>query len=74
MTALGNCPFHSLAKRHTEMVCGMNLHLLNGLLEGLAATGFTARLEPTPGHCCVRLHASCRGDDDRAPDAAPDRR
>jgi predicted ArsR family transcriptional regulator len=54
--ALVNCPFRSLARRHTELVCGMNLGLLAGLLEGLAATGFTARLEPAPGHCCVRLH------------------
>ncbi|MBE1583271.1 helix-turn-helix transcriptional regulator [Nonomuraea angiospora] len=53
---LVNCPFHSLARRHTELVCGMNLCLLTGLLEGLAATGVTARLEPAPGHCCVRLH------------------
>lgn len=52
---LGNCPFHSLAQQHTELVCGMNLCLQNGLLDGLAATGLTARLEPTPGHCCVRL-------------------
>ncbi|UBU08565.1 helix-turn-helix transcriptional regulator [Nonomuraea gerenzanensis] len=54
--ALVNCPFHSLARQHTELVCGMNLCLLTGLLEGLAATGVTARLEPDPEHCCVRLH------------------
>ncbi|NUO97366.1 MAG: helix-turn-helix domain-containing protein [Nonomuraea sp.] len=58
--ALVNCPFHSLARQHTEMVCGMNLCLLTGLLEGLAATGVTARLEPTPEHCCVRLHPNHR--------------
>ncbi|SEU40662.1 helix-turn-helix transcriptional regulator [Nonomuraea wenchangensis] len=51
-----NCPFHSLARQHTAMVCGMNLCLLTGLLEGLAATDVTARLEPAPEHCCVRLH------------------
>ncbi|MFI0420796.1 hypothetical protein [Spongiactinospora sp. 9N601] len=56
--ALVNCPFHSLALRHTELVCGMNLGLLTGLLEGLAATDVTARLEPAPEHCCVRLHLS----------------
>ncbi|MFF4623136.1 helix-turn-helix transcriptional regulator [Nonomuraea jabiensis] len=53
---LVNCPFHSLARQHTELVCGMNLCLLTGLLEGLAATGVTASLEPAPEHCCVRLH------------------
>ncbi|GAA4928211.1 putative ArsR family transcriptional regulator [Nonomuraea thailandensis] len=53
---LVNCPFHSLARQHTELVCGMNLCLVTGLLEGLGATDVTARLEPAPGHCCVRLH------------------
>ncbi|QFZ19893.1 helix-turn-helix transcriptional regulator [Saccharothrix syringae] len=52
---LGNCPFHSLARQHTELVCGMNLCLLDGLLDGLAATGLTARLAPAPDLCCVRL-------------------
>lgn len=51
---LGNCPFHTLAQRHTELVCGMNLCLLDGLLDGLAA-GLGARLDPVPGHCCVRI-------------------
>lgn len=52
---LVNCPFHILAQEHTELVCGMNRHLLDGLLAGLAPTGLTARLNPTPGHCCIRL-------------------
>ncbi|MFI7672248.1 helix-turn-helix transcriptional regulator [Actinophytocola sp. NPDC049390] len=52
---LVNCPFHSLAQRHTDLVCGMNLCLVDGILDGLATTGLTARLAPEPGHCCVRL-------------------
>lgn len=52
---LGNCPFHSLAQRHTELVCGMNLCLISGLLDGIKANGHTARLDSAPGHCCVRL-------------------
>ncbi|MGA5418053.1 helix-turn-helix transcriptional regulator [Streptomyces pseudogriseolus] len=52
---LGNCPFHALAREHTQTVCGMNLHLLSGVLEGLADSGFQACLAPSPGHCCVRL-------------------
>lgn len=52
---LVNCPFHSLAQLHTELVCGMNLRLIDGVLDGLAATGITARLAPQPGRCCVRL-------------------
>jgi predicted ArsR family transcriptional regulator len=52
---LGNCPFQILAQAHTELVCGMNLRLLDGLLDGLAPTGLTTRLDPTPSNCCVRL-------------------
>lgn len=52
---LGNCPFHDLAQKHTELVCGMNLCLLSGMLDGLASTGFTAQLDPGPHLCCVRL-------------------
>ncbi|WP_051745444.1 helix-turn-helix transcriptional regulator [Streptomyces yerevanensis] len=52
---LGNCPFHALAREHTQTVCGMNLHLLRGVLEGLAESDLQARLAPSPGHCCVRL-------------------
>ncbi|MFI0353047.1 helix-turn-helix transcriptional regulator [Actinomadura sp. 9N407] len=57
---LGNCPFHTLAQQHTELVCGMNLCLLGGILDGLTATGLTARLDPDPGRCCVRLEAPPR--------------
>ncbi|MEU6525374.1 helix-turn-helix domain-containing protein [Streptomyces sp. NPDC046924] len=52
---LGNCPFHTLARAHTRTVCGMNLHLLRGVLDGLGDTGFEAHLAPEPGRCCVRL-------------------
>ncbi len=52
---LANCPFHTLAQEYTELVCGMNLRLLDGLLDGLALTGLTAHLHPTPAHCCVRI-------------------
>lgn len=52
---LGNCPFHALAREHTQTVCGMNLHLLGGVLEGLRETGYTACLSPAEGRCCVRL-------------------
>jgi predicted ArsR family transcriptional regulator len=52
---LVNCPFHSIAQQHTDLVCGMNLCLVDGILDGLATTGLSARLAPEPGHCCVRL-------------------
>src|SRR3954449_504256 len=30
---LANCPFHTLAKEHTDLVCGMNLALLEGVVD-----------------------------------------
>ena len=54
--ALANCPFHRLAEQHRELVCGMNLDFLSGLLEGLGERdGLSARLAPEPGWCCVRI-------------------
>jgi predicted ArsR family transcriptional regulator len=53
--ALVNCPFHTLAQQHTGLVCGMNLRLLEGVLDGLPGTGLVARLAPEAGSCCVRL-------------------
>jgi predicted ArsR family transcriptional regulator len=52
---LANCPFHVLARDHTDLVCGMNVRLLEGLLDGMPEAGLVARLRPTPGRCCVRL-------------------
>ncbi|MER7406389.1 helix-turn-helix domain-containing protein [Streptomyces sp. NPDC000070] len=52
---LGNCPFHALARECTQTVCGMNLHLLRGVLEGLGDGSLHAGPAPGPGRCCVRL-------------------
>ena len=52
---LVNCPFHALAQDYTDLVCGMNLELMAGLVDGLEVAELEARLEPTPGLCCVRL-------------------
>jgi predicted ArsR family transcriptional regulator len=52
---LANCPFHALAQEHTELVCGMILRLLDGVLDSVPATGLVARLQPAPGRCCVRM-------------------
>jgi predicted ArsR family transcriptional regulator len=53
---LRNCPFHVLADEHRELVCGMNLDMLEGVLEGAAAPDLTARLDPSPQRCCVKVH------------------
>src|ERR1700748_3061823 len=37
---LHNCPFHQLAEQHRDVVCGMNLALVEGLVAGLGADGW----------------------------------
>ena len=52
---LGNCPFHQLAQRQSELICGLNLSFLSGLLAGLEAQRLRATLRPQSGRCCVRV-------------------
>jgi predicted ArsR family transcriptional regulator len=52
---LTNCPFQGLAKDYTGLVCGMNLHLMRGLVGGLDDERLQARLDPATGRCCVTL-------------------
>lgn len=52
---LTNCPFHNLAQDYTDLVCGMNLELVAGLVDGLGHSGLEARLDPDPTRCCVTL-------------------
>ncbi len=51
--ALRNCPFHQLAESHREIVCTMNLALLEGVATGIGAQDVRPCLEPVPGRCCV---------------------
>lgn len=50
---LGNCPFAGLVDAHRDLVCGANLAIAEGILEGLATSGLAARLDPRPDRCCV---------------------
>lgn len=52
---LANCPFDRLATEHTELVCRMNLALIDGVIAGLDAGGLSAQLAPQPGFCCVKI-------------------
>lgn len=54
---LRNCPFDSLRENCREMICGMNLALIQGLLEGLQLKEVSATLAPRPGMCCVALQS-----------------
>jgi len=50
---LANCPFDRLARDHTQLVCGLNLALVEGVLQGLGCSTLQAVLDPRPGQCCV---------------------
>jgi len=49
---LRNCPFHALAKQHTELVCGMNLALVHAVTDRVGGS-LTPRLDPGVNRCCV---------------------
>jgi predicted ArsR family transcriptional regulator len=51
---LANCPFDALARKHTQLVCRLNRSYVQGVADGLGCAGVAARLEPEPGHCCVK--------------------
>jgi predicted ArsR family transcriptional regulator len=55
---LANCPFHALVDDQRDLVCGMNHDLLSGMSAAVGDDLLEARLEPSDGNCCVRLHAS----------------
>jgi predicted ArsR family transcriptional regulator len=50
---LANCPFHRLAQEHQELVCGLNLSLVEGMIAGSTHPQPRAQLRPSPGRCCV---------------------
>lgn len=57
---LANCPFHALAASHTEMVCGMNLALVDALVTEVDGSALRCRLDPAEGQCCVVINAEDR--------------
>lgn len=54
---LRNCPFAPLSQERRELICGMNVALVEGLLSGLDLGDVEARLAPEAGRCCVVLAA-----------------
>jgi len=57
---LRNCPFHPLAAKAPELICGINQAFLSGVLAGLEAPTVEAVLAPGAAECCVELHQSPR--------------
>ena len=59
---LRNCPFHTVAQSHPDVVCDMNLSLLGSIVAGLDAD-VEAVLEPAPGRCCVAIKPTRKTED-----------
>jgi predicted ArsR family transcriptional regulator len=52
---LRNCPFQALARRDPQLVCGINLAFIDGMLFGLGNRAVAAELARHEGFCCVRV-------------------
>lgn len=50
---LRNCPFDALIDRHRPLMCGTNLAMAEGIIEGAEVTELRPILDPQPGFCCV---------------------
>jgi predicted ArsR family transcriptional regulator len=50
---LRNCPFETLAAEHRDLVCGMNLAIMEGAADVLADEAMRPHLDPRRGECCV---------------------
>lgn len=58
---LRNCPFHPLAAKAPDLVCGLNREFVAGILDGLhAGTVVDAVLAPHAGACCVEIRSRTR--------------
>lgn len=50
---LANCPFDTLARSHTALVCGLNRAFVQGVADGVGCD-VDACLAPETGMCCVQ--------------------
>jgi predicted ArsR family transcriptional regulator len=55
-----SCPFHDLAQRNRDIVCGLNRELIDGVVRGLGNDTVDVVLAPRPAECCVELRAPSR--------------
>jgi predicted ArsR family transcriptional regulator len=56
LIALDNCPFHALAARHGDLICGIALNFVKGMTD--ADPTHEAVPSPIPGGCCVAVRAT----------------
>lgn len=54
---LHECPYRELAQRHPDVICGLHLGMLRGVLDGHGESGDDAWLDPfvTPTRCVAGL-------------------
>ncbi len=50
---LRNCPFHALVEQHRPLMCGTNLAMAQGIVDGAGVSEIEAVLDARPGFCCV---------------------
>lgn len=50
---LRNCPFDALVDEHRTLVCGTNVAMAAGIVEGAGADEVVPILDAQPGYCCV---------------------
>jgi predicted ArsR family transcriptional regulator len=68
---LRNCPFHLVARDHLDVVCGLNLRLVEGAIAASTQHDAHAELEPRPDRCCVVIHHASSAHAHSPPDQAP---
>ncbi len=61
-----NCPFHALTDRHSELVCAVNLALVEGIIDG-SGDPRAALAVPRTGACCVEIRAARASADGEPP-------
>ncbi len=60
---LRNCPFDSLVKDHTTLICTANRSFVQGVVDGMHCDGAEAVLAPTEGYCCVYTRIASDSDE-----------
>lgn len=55
---LANCPFDSLAREYTSLICSLNQSYIQGAADGLGCQSIEACLAPEPGRCCIKARLS----------------
>ena len=68
---LCNCPFHSLSEEHRDVVCTLNLHLIEGVLSSGDHEQLRAELAFRPNRCCVELHDRASATSDERGNESP---